>query len=91
MSTMTIQIRSKGIITLPVELRRQYGLVEGDILSLVDLGDGSFLLTPRISEVSRLGEQVSQAMAQVNVTLDDMLNALNEERERYYKEHYDRG
>jgi bifunctional DNA-binding transcriptional regulator/antitoxin component of YhaV-PrlF toxin-antitoxin module len=32
-------------ITLPVELRRQYDLKEEDILTLFDLGDGSFLLT----------------------------------------------
>ena len=50
MSTVTVQIRRKGVITLPVELRRLYNLDEGDVLTLLDLGDGSFLLTPRISQ-----------------------------------------
>ena len=45
MTTTTVQIRRKGVITLPVALRRQYGLDEGDVFTLVDLGDGSFLLT----------------------------------------------
>lgn len=86
MSTMTVQIRRKGTITLPAELRRQYRLDEGDVFTLVDMGDGSFLLTPRVSAVSKLGDQVRQAMTEADVTLDDMLKAVNEERERYHQE-----
>jgi bifunctional DNA-binding transcriptional regulator/antitoxin component of YhaV-PrlF toxin-antitoxin module len=88
MTTMTVQIRRKGVITLPVELRRQYNLDEGDVFTLVDLGDGSFLLTPRVSQVARLGNQVAQLMEKGDVTLDEMLEALDQERETYYQEHY---
>jgi bifunctional DNA-binding transcriptional regulator/antitoxin component of YhaV-PrlF toxin-antitoxin module len=88
MTTMTVQIRRKGVITLPVELRRQYNLDEGDVFTLVDLGDGSFLLTPRVSQVARLGNQVAQLMEEGDVTLDEMLEALDRERETYYQEHY---
>jgi bifunctional DNA-binding transcriptional regulator/antitoxin component of YhaV-PrlF toxin-antitoxin module len=88
MTTMTVQIRRKGVITLPVELRRQYNLDEGDVFTLVDLGDGSFLLTPQVSQVARLGNQVAQLMEEEDVTLDEMLEALDQERETYYQEHY---
>jgi bifunctional DNA-binding transcriptional regulator/antitoxin component of YhaV-PrlF toxin-antitoxin module len=88
MTTMTVQIRRKGVITLPVELRRQYNLDEGDVFTLVDLGDGSFLLTPQVSQVARLGKQVAQLMEEEDVTLDEMLEALDQERETYYQEHY---
>jgi antitoxin PrlF len=88
MATMTVQIRRKGVITLPVELRRQYNLDEGDVFTLVDLGDGSFLLTPRVSQVARLANQVAQLMEEEDVTLDEMLEALDQERETYYREHY---
>jgi len=91
MSTITVQIRRKGVITLPVELRRQYSLDEGDVLTLLDLGDGSFLLMPRISQIVRQGDRVSQIMAEEQVKLEDMLKALDEERERYYHEHYVQG
>lgn len=87
MST-TIQIRSKGVITLPVELRRQYGLNEGDVLTLIDLGDGSFVVTPRLPQIDRLGDLVSQALAEAGVTVDELLQTLDEERESYYREHY---
>jgi bifunctional DNA-binding transcriptional regulator/antitoxin component of YhaV-PrlF toxin-antitoxin module len=88
MITTTVQIRRKGLITLPVELRRQYGLSAGDVFTLVDLGDGSFLLTPRVSQVARLGDQAARLMAEEDVTLEEMLEALDQERESYYREHY---
>ncbi len=87
-ATATIQIRGKGTLTLPIELRRKYGLDEGDIITLIDLGDGSFLLTPVVTKVDRLGNRVAQVMAEEGVSVDDIFRALDEERERYYQEHY---
>ena len=84
----TIQIRGKGTVTLPIELRRKYGLDEGDIITLIDLGDGSFVLTPIVTKVDRLGDRVAQAMAEEGISLDEILNTLDEERERYYQERY---
>jgi len=88
MATMTVQIRRKGIITLPMEMRRRYSLDEGDVFTLVDLGDGSFLLTPRVSQVARLGDQVARVIGEEGVDLEEMLKALDQEREFYYREHY---
>ena len=84
----SLQIRSKGTLTLPIELRRKYHLDEGDIITLIDLGDGSFLLSPIVTQVDRLGDKVAQAMTDAGVSLDDLLTALDEERERYYQERY---
>lgn len=84
----TLQIRSKGTVTLPVELRRKYGLDEGDVITLIDLGDGSFLLTPIVTQVDRLGDRVARAMAEAGISEDELLAALDEERERYYQERY---
>ncbi len=86
--SITLQIRGKGAVTLPIELRRKYGLDEGDIITLIDFGDGSFLLTPKVTKVDRLGDRVAQAMAKEGVSLDEILSALDEERERYYQERY---
>jgi bifunctional DNA-binding transcriptional regulator/antitoxin component of YhaV-PrlF toxin-antitoxin module len=89
MATSTIlQMRSKGSLTVPIELRRKYGLDEGDLLTLIDLGDGSFLLTPRVSQVDRLADRVAEAVQKEGLSLDDVLQVLNEERERYYQDNY---
>ena len=84
----TIQIRGKGTLTLPVELRRKYGLDEGDMITLIDLGDGSFLLTPTLTRVDRLGDRVAQAMVEEEISMDEILDTLDEERERYYQDRY---
>lgn len=84
----TIQMRSKGSLTLPVNLRNKYGLTEGDVFTLIDLGEGSFILTPRVSEVNRLGDRVTKILDQSDVTLDDLLIGLDDERETYYQDHY---
>jgi bifunctional DNA-binding transcriptional regulator/antitoxin component of YhaV-PrlF toxin-antitoxin module len=84
----TIQIRGKGTVTIPVELRRKYGLDEGDVITLIDLGDGSFIFTPIVSKVARLGDRVAQAMTEERASLEEIMTALDEERERYYQERY---
>ena len=88
MSAVNIQLRRKGILTLPVSLRRKYGLAENDVFTLEDLGNGSFLLIPRVSNVARLGDRVAEVMAEEEVSLNEMLKALDDERENYYREHY---
>lgn len=90
MSSVNIQLRRKGILTLPISLRRKYGLDENDVFTLEDLGNGSFLLIPQVSEVARLGNRVAEVMAEEEVSLEDVLEALDEERENYYREHYAR-
>lgn len=91
MPATTILIRDKGVITLPREVRRRYGLGPGDALTLVDMGEGTFLLTSRTLQVPRLADQVAHAVAESGATLEDLLQALDEERERYYREHYVQG
>lgn len=89
MTTNTIQIRKKGTLTLPVELRSKYGVDEGDTYTVIDLGDGSFLLTPRVSQINRLGDRVAEILNEENVSLDELLHSLAEEREKYYHNHYE--
>jgi bifunctional DNA-binding transcriptional regulator/antitoxin component of YhaV-PrlF toxin-antitoxin module len=90
MSSVKIQLRRKGVLTLPVSLRRKYDLDENDVFTLEDLGNGSFLLVPQASNVARLGDRVAEVLAEEELDLDDMLEALDKERESYYREHYDR-
>jgi bifunctional DNA-binding transcriptional regulator/antitoxin component of YhaV-PrlF toxin-antitoxin module len=88
MSATAVQIRSKGSITLPMELRRKYGLNEGDLYTLIDLGEGNFMLTPQVSRVAHQGDRIAQLLNEQGVSVDEILQALDEERQRYYQENY---
>jgi bifunctional DNA-binding transcriptional regulator/antitoxin component of YhaV-PrlF toxin-antitoxin module len=83
-----VQVRGKGNITLPIELRRAYQVDEGDVFTITVLGDGSFLLTPQASRVQQLGERIVDEMVASGVTLEELLMPLDDEREAYYREHY---
>lgn len=86
--TTTVQIRGKGMITLPAALREKYKLEEGKKLSVIDLGDGKFLLTTKASQLSKITARVEKKLKEENVKLDDLLEQLDEERKIYNREHY---
>lgn len=81
MRKTTIQLREKGVITLPIGLRRKYGLRPGDMFTLVDLGDGVFTLTPKVSRVAALGDKIGQILQEAGVSVEEVLLTLNEGRE----------
>ncbi len=86
--SLTVQLRKKGSLTLPVEIRNKYDLEEGDVFTLIDFGDGSFILTPRVLQVNRLSDRVAMILEEEGVSLDELINTLHEERENYYHDHY---
>lgn len=83
--TITLQLAQRGLVTLPKLLRDQYNLRPGDALTLLDLG-GVFVLSPRWSEVDELADKLASELTQRGETLESMLNALREARERYQGE-----
>lgn len=79
----TLQIRRKGTITLPAKLRKEYKFEEGQILTIIDLGEGAILLTPKVSQVDKLANQIAEKFKDEGITLEDLLQALNELRKTY--------
>lgn len=82
-----VQLGRRGTITLPAGLRERYGLDAGDALTVVDLG-GVFVLTPEVSVVSKIAQEVNALRDSAGVTLDDLLEGLDEERRAFYAERY---
>lgn len=41
--TKIVQMRQRGSITIPTELRNHYQLADADPLTIVDLGEGFFI------------------------------------------------
>jgi bifunctional DNA-binding transcriptional regulator/antitoxin component of YhaV-PrlF toxin-antitoxin module len=80
--TTTVRMAQRGGVTLPKSLRESYNLRPGDNFTLLDLG-GVFVLSPRRSEVDSLADRLTQALTERGETLETMLQALREERERY--------
>ena len=56
-------------------------------MTLLDLG-GTFVLIPKVSMVDRLADRIAQGLREKGVTLEEALEELRRERERYYEERY---
>jgi bifunctional DNA-binding transcriptional regulator/antitoxin component of YhaV-PrlF toxin-antitoxin module len=80
--TMTVQVAQRGLLTLPKTLRQSYNIQPGDQLTLLDLG-GVFVLSPRRSEIDRLADQLKADLLEQGESLESMLQALREARQRY--------
>ena len=83
----TIQVRNRGVITLPADLREKYGIENGDIFRLVDL-DGVFVLTPMVPMVPELAREIEQIRLEAGLSMEELLQGLREQRERYFQEKY---
>lgn len=83
----TIQVRKRGVVTLPADLRDKYAIREGDSYRVVDL-DGLLILTPMTPMVPELARQIERARIEAGVTMADLLQTLREQRERYHREAY---
>lgn len=82
-----VQIGKRGTVTLPADLRRRYGLDAGDVLTIVDLG-GVFVVSPQVSLVSKIAREIEQLRAEAGLSLEDLLQGLDDERRRLYRERY---
>ncbi len=85
----TIQVRQRGSVTLPSEIRTKYRIKTGDTLRLIDL-DGIFVLTPIEPMVPQLAREIERARLQAGLTTKAMFKGLREQRERYNREKYSR-
>lgn len=83
----TVQVRQRGTMTLPAEIRTKYGIKQGDTFRLIDLG-GILVLTPMVPRVPELAREIERARLEAGLSVDEMLKGLREQRARYYREKY---
>jgi bifunctional DNA-binding transcriptional regulator/antitoxin component of YhaV-PrlF toxin-antitoxin module len=82
-----IQVRSRGVIIPPANIREKYGIRAGDTFRLVDL-DGVFVLTSKDPMVPELARKIEQARLEAGLSMDDLLHSLREQRQRYSQDKY---
>ena len=78
------QVRNRGTITLPSELREKYNIDSGYIFRLIDL-DGIFVLTPMVSIVPELAREIETSRREAGLGIDELIQGIREQREQYSK------
>ena len=81
----TVQVRQRGTLTLPAELRAKYGIRPGDTFRLVDL-DGIFVLTPMVTMVPELAREIERVRLEAGLSIEELLASLRDQRERYHRD-----
>ena len=81
MESITLQMAQRGVITIPKSLRESYGMRPGDTFVLLDLG-GVLVLSPQRSQIDAIADEIASQWAEDGQTLEGMLHALREERDR---------
>lgn len=80
--TITLQMGQRGVMTFPKTWRENYRIQPGDQFTLLDVG-GVFVLSPVRTQIDALAEQITQTLVEQGESLEGMLLALREKRERY--------
>ena len=70
-----IELRERGQLTLPKQLRDELHLETGDALRAVRIANGT-VLTPRRIDLDSLRKQMRKLMKQHGVTADEILRDL---------------
>ncbi len=81
----TAQLRPRGQITIPQKLRESLSIDEGDVLTLVQVGN-NILLSPHSLRTFELADKISAMMNDEGLTLADMLKELPRIRAEIYQE-----
>lgn len=82
-STYQLQVGRRGVITLPKALRDQNNIADGDILTLIELSDGVFVISQRRSQVDEVADKLAQEWQDSGESLESMLTTLREVRAEY--------
>jgi bifunctional DNA-binding transcriptional regulator/antitoxin component of YhaV-PrlF toxin-antitoxin module len=84
----TLKMRDKGTITFPAKMLKKYKLQDGDVFTVIELGGGSLLLTPKILEVDIISKRIAKQLKEDDVNLEDLLQTLREVRPQLVREKY---
>ncbi|MCY0878665.1 MAG: AbrB/MazE/SpoVT family DNA-binding domain-containing protein [Firmicutes bacterium] len=79
MHKYTIQVRDRGVVTLPKAVRQRYALAPDTPLTLIDL-DGVLLLSTRIPVVTALAQQIASERERAGLSVEDLLAAWRDDR-----------
>ncbi len=84
---ITAEIKSRGQLTIPKKIRAVSHLEEGQIVSIIPVGD-SVIITPKKLELDEARREIKKILKASGLTPEDLLTGLKEERDRLYQEAY---
>ncbi len=84
---ITAEIKSRGQLTIPKKIRVMSGLEEGQVVSIVPVGN-SVIITPKKLDLDEARREIKKIIKAAGLSPEDLLAGLKEEREKVYQETY---
>ena len=85
MKVFSLQVQKEGQINIPQDVLNTLQTHEGQTLTLLQIGEFA-VIVPRIPKVTALTEGFVSLMNANNVTVDELLEGLQEERQAIWQE-----
>ena len=84
---ITTEIKSRGQLTIAKKIRVKGHLEEGQVVSIIPVGD-SVIITPKRLELDEARREIRKLLKATGLSEEDLLKGLKEEREKLYQETY---
>ncbi len=81
------EIKARGQLTIPKKIREMSHLEEGQVVTIIPVGD-SLIITPKRLELDEARREIKKILKASQLSPEDLLAGLSEEREALYKEKY---
>ncbi|HDK82364.1 MAG TPA: AbrB/MazE/SpoVT family DNA-binding domain-containing protein [Nitrospirae bacterium] len=81
------EIKARGQLTIPKKIREMSHLEEGQVVSIIPVGD-SLVITPKRLELDEARREIKKILKASKLSPEDLLAGLKEEREDLYREKY---
>jgi bifunctional DNA-binding transcriptional regulator/antitoxin component of YhaV-PrlF toxin-antitoxin module len=85
MKMFSLQVQKEGQINIPQDVLNTLQTHEGQTLTLLQIGEFA-IIVPRIPQVTAVTESFVSLMNANNVTVDELLEGLQEERQAIWQE-----
>ena len=82
-------IKGRGQLTIPKKIRETSHLEEGQVVSIIAIGD-SVIITPRRMELDEARREIRKIMKDSGLTGQELLDGLEQEREELYRQVYEK-
>jgi AbrB family looped-hinge helix DNA binding protein len=87
MKPLTTEIKSRGQLTIPKKIRVMGHLEEGQVVSIIPIGD-SVIITPKRLELDEARREIRKLLMASGLSAEEILTGLQEEREKLYQKTY---
>lgn len=85
--SLLAEIKSRGQLTIPKKIREMSRLEEGQVVSIIPIGD-SVIITPKRLELDEARRQIKKILQESGLSAEDVLAGLKEERKALFRETY---